>query len=349
MRAVIYEAYGAPPRLAEVPDPDCPADGVVVEVLASGVCRSDWHAWSGHDPVPLPMVPGHELAGRIVEVGPEVRCWRIGARVTVPFACGCGRCAHCASGDTHVCPDQTQPGFTRWGSFAQFVALEAADANLVALPESLPSVAAAALGCRVATAYGALRHAEATGPGTALVVFGCGGVGLSAVALAASRGVRVLAVDPAGPARAAALGVGAAHALDPTGLDPAGVAAAIRDVLGGGAHASIDALGHQDLLAAGLLALRPRGRHAQVGLLLGGAGAPAVPMGPVIARELVIRGVHGLPARRYPAMLAELAAGAIDLGRLVGRVIPLPEAPAALVGMGTAAPHAGMTVLDLSR
>ena len=105
MRAVIYEAYGAPPRLAEVPDPDCPADGVVVEVLASGVCRSDWHAWSGHDPVPLPMVPGHELAGRIVEVGPEVRCWRIGARVTVPFACGCGRCAHCASGDTHVCPD----------------------------------------------------------------------------------------------------------------------------------------------------------------------------------------------------------------------------------------------------
>lgn len=359
MRAVCYASYGAPPRLTELPDPDCPADGVVLRVAATGVCRSDWHAWQGHDPVPLPMVPGHELVGEIIEVGREVRRWAPGARVTVPFACGCGRCEHCAAGATQVCPAQTQPGFTRWGSFADYVAIESADANLVALPPELTSIEAAALGCRFATAYGALRHlgGAGAGPGSGLVIWGCGGVGLSAIALAAATGARIVAVDPSEAAREAAAGLGAMAGLDPSGLTPAAAADAVRDLLGGGAHGSIDAVGRPELLAAGVLALRPRGRHAQVGLLLGDDAAPAVPMGLVIARELQIRGVHGLAAQHYPALLDQVRTAGIDLARLIGRVVGLAEAPAALAAMSAEASlasastpvrSAGFTVVDLA-
>ncbi|MGY1779662.1 alcohol dehydrogenase catalytic domain-containing protein [Geodermatophilus sp. SYSU D01036] len=92
------------------------------------MCRSDWHAWAGHDDeVAFPHVPGHELAGVVAEVGAEVTRWRAGDRVTVPFVCGCGRCAWCRAGEAQVCPDQQQPGFTHWGSFAEYVALHAAD------------------------------------------------------------------------------------------------------------------------------------------------------------------------------------------------------------------------------
>ncbi len=82
MKAVVYSGYGATPVLTEVPDPACPADGVVITVGATGMCRSDWHAWKGHDPVALPHIGGHEFAGVIATAGPGVRRWRAGDRVT---------------------------------------------------------------------------------------------------------------------------------------------------------------------------------------------------------------------------------------------------------------------------
>ena len=133
MRALVYESFAGPMTVREEPAPAVPRGGVVIRVGASGICRSDWHGWQGHDPdIALPHVPGHELAGTVESVGPDVRGWQVGARVTVPFVCGCGRCDRCAAGDQQVCEHQTQPGFTHWGSFAERVAVEAADVNLVA-------------------------------------------------------------------------------------------------------------------------------------------------------------------------------------------------------------------------
>ena len=167
MRAVVYRGYGVMPELAEVPEPGCPEDGVVLSVAATGVCRSDWHAWKGHEPVPLPHIPGHELAGTIAQAGPAVTRWQPGDRVTVPFACGCGLCEHTArAGDAQVCPDQTQPGFTGPGSFAERVAIHAADTELVALPDAVEAVTAASLGCRFATAYRALTGYARLRPGS---------------------------------------------------------------------------------------------------------------------------------------------------------------------------------------
>ena len=343
MKAVVYSGYGATPVLAQVADPACPADGVVIAVGATGVCRSDWHAWKGHDPVALPHIGGHEFAGVVVTAGPEVTAWHAGDRVTVPFACGCGRCEHCLAGDAQVCPRQTQPGFTGPGSFAEFVAVHAADANLVALPAGLDFVTAACLGCRFATAFRAVTAHGRVRPGDWLAVHGCGGVGLSAVMIGAALGARVLAVDVSAAARARARELGAEAAVE---ADAEGVADAIATITRGGAHVSIDAFGSPALAADSVRCLRRRGRHVQVGLLPG--GPVPLPMDLVIARELEIYGSHGMAARDYPGMLKMVADGTLRPGLLVGEVIALGQVGRALAAMDEPGSGAGMTMVSLA-
>ncbi|MDN4174154.1 alcohol dehydrogenase catalytic domain-containing protein [Nocardioides sp. SOB77] len=342
MDAVVYRAYGELPQVEDVVEPACPADGVVVEVAATGVCRSDWHAWQGHDPVPLPMVPGHELAGTVAEVGAEVAGWSVGDRVTVPFVVACGRCAWCAAGEQQVCPDQVQPGFTYPGSWAERVAVPAADTNLVRVPDGLALDAAAALGCRFATSYRALTVHGDLRPGQHLAVHGCGGVGLSAVMIGVALGAHVVATDLDPAAREAARALGA-EVLDPAAVPVADV---VRDATGGGAHVSVDAVGSPATAAASVRSLRRRGRHVQVGLLLGEHAAPPLPMDVVVAQELAVLGSHGMAAHEYPAMLDLVTAGALDPATLVTRRIGLAEAPAALAALGTpGAAGPGITVV----
>jgi alcohol dehydrogenase len=342
VRGVLVTTFGEMASVAELPDPACDDDAAVVRVGATGLCRSDWHGWLGHDPdISLPHVPGHELAGTIVELGASVRGWSIGDRVTVPFVLACGSCEACRAGDGQVCARQLQPGFTDWGSFATLVAIPRAASNLVRLPDEVSLVTAASLGCRYATAYRAVVAVGRLAAGEWLVVFGCGGVGLSAVQIAVAQGARVVAVDVSGAARDVSLTMGAEAAL----TSDADVVGAIRDVTGGGAHVSIDALGSIETCVASVEALRTRGRHVQVGLLLDRASRPPIPMDRVIAKELAILGSHGMAARAYPAMLARIASGELRPDRLVGRTISLDEAPAALASMDLPQPVAGMTVI----
>ncbi|MET0693278.1 MAG: zinc-dependent alcohol dehydrogenase family protein [Propionibacteriaceae bacterium] len=344
MKAVVYDAIGEQPVVREVPPPVCPADGVVVAVGATGVCRSDWHAWRGHDPVELPHIPGHELAGRIVELGSAVRHFRVGDRVTVPFVCGCGVCETCLAGDAQVCPNQTQPGFTGPGSFAERVALHAADANLVALPDAVDFVTAASLGCRFATAFRALTAHGRVGAGDWLAVYGCGGVGLSAVMIGVALGAHVVAVDISPAALALAAELGAEATVDSSLTDPA---AAVRELTGGGAQVSLDALGSSQTAVASVRSLRRRGRHLQVGLLLGDQATPPLPMDLVLSRELELYGSHGMAAHEYPAMLRLIESGALHPERLVGSVIGLDDAPAALMAMDHPPTRPGLTVISL--
>lgn len=343
MRAVVYDAVGATPTVRDIPAPPCPEDGVLVRVAATGVCRSDWHAWRGHDPVPLPHVPGHELAGTVAVVGPAVERFRVGDRVTVPFVCGCGHCDFCAAGDQQVCPHQTQPGFTGPGSFADLVALHAADTNLVRLPDAIDFVTAASLGCRFATAFRAVTVHGRVGDGDWVVVHGCGGVGLSAVMIASALGARVIAVDISPAALRLAVGAGAVATVDAT-VD---VVAAVHELTSGGAHVSIDALGSAESAAASVRCLRRRGRHLQIGLLLGSAATTALPMDLVIAGELEIYGCHGMAAHEYPAMLSMIQAGRLRPDLLIGATIGLDEAPAALVAMDGPARTTGITVVEM--
>src|SRR4051794_5298487 len=331
VRALLFESFGGPLPVQQVPDPTPAPGGVVVRVGATGICRSDWHGWQGHDPdVVLPHVPGHELAGTVAAVGTDVRRWAVGDRVTVPFVNACGRCAQCAVGDHQVCVRQTQPGFTHWGSLAEYVALDAADVNLVAVPDGLDLATAAALGCRYATAFRAVTQVGRVRAGEWVAVHGCGGVGLSAVQIAAAAGARVVAVDVAAPALDLARELGAEAVVDGAGDVPA----AIGELTGGGAHLSLDALGAPVTCANSIRSLRPRGRHVQVGLLPPAAGRAEVPMERVIALELEVLGSHGMAAHAYPEMLGLIAAGRLDPRRLVTRELALADAGAALAEVG---------------
>lgn len=346
MRAVIFDTFGATPEVRDVPDPEPSARGVVVRVEATGLCRSDWHGWLGHDSgIALPHVPGHELVGVIDAVGAGVRRFRVAQRVTVPFVCACGDCPECASGNGQVCRNQTQPGFTHWGSFAERVALHDADVNLVAVPDDLDAGAAALLGCRFATSYRGLVHRARLQAGETVVVIGCGGVGLSAVMIGHALGATVIAVDVSPAALAEAERLGAAATIDSSGLTDDEVAARIRDLTGGGAEVSVDALGRQSTLGIGIRSLATRGRHVQLGLL---ADDPVVPLGLVIARELTVLGSHGMPATDYPELLGLVASGRLRPERLISTRITLDDVPAALVAMSTAAPPPGVTLVDLT-
>ncbi|HXH80643.1 MAG TPA: alcohol dehydrogenase catalytic domain-containing protein [Nocardioides sp.] len=345
MRAVVVDAVRGRPEVREVAEPTAPAGGVVVRVMATGVCRSDWHAWAGHDEITFPHVPGHELAGVVVEVGDGVARWTVGDRVTVPFVCGCGRCAWCLGGNAQVCLDQQQPGFTHWGSFAEYVALHAADTNLVAVPESVDFTTAASLGCRFATAYRALVGRARLLEGEWVTVVGAGGVGLSTVMIACALGGRVVAVDRNPEALAVAADLGAEHVLL---ADSSNVPAAVAALTGGGSHVAVDAVGSEQTCADAILSLRRRGRHVQVGLLPPMGGHPRVPMERVIGWELDVLGSHGMAAADYPDMLALIEQGLLEPQRLVERTIGLDEAAALLPGFDQAT-LAGMTMVDPAR
>jgi alcohol dehydrogenase len=342
MRAVFYDAFQTPPRIEMLPDPSPSPTGVVVKVEATGLCRSDWHGWMGHDPdIKLPHVPGHELAGVIAAVGREVKNWKPGDRVTVPFVSGCGHCGECASGHQHVCDNQVQPGFTCWGSFAEFVALEFADLNVVRLPDSMAFETAAGLGCRFVTSFSAVIDKGRCAPGEWVAVHGCGGVGLSAIMIASAMGAQVIAVDLTDDKLAFAKAMGAAHMVNGSKVK---VVDAIRDISGGGAHLSIDALGHSATAMNSVRCLRKRGRHVQVGLMLAEHARAAMPMDKVIAHEIEIKGSHGMQAHRYPAMFRMIEVGILQPQKLVGRLIALDDAPTALMAMDRFA-ESGITII----
>ncbi|HEY7008656.1 MAG TPA: zinc-dependent alcohol dehydrogenase family protein [Jatrophihabitantaceae bacterium] len=344
MRAVRYDRFGESPVVCQVDDPQCPVDGAIIEVAATGLCRSDWHGWMGHDPdIRLPHVPGHEFAGTVVQLGDRVSGWRVGQRVTVPFVCACGSCPQCRRGDHQVCSRQTQPGFSGWGSFAERVGIDHADVNLVELPDQMPFAIAAALGCRFATAYRAVIAHARPAAGDWLAVHGCGGVGLSAIMVAAAHDVRTVAVDVADEALRLAQRIGATVTVrDEEGVD---VVSAIREVTHGGVHASIDALGSAKTCRNSIGCLRPRGRHVQVGLF--GSDRTDVPMGDVISRELEVYGSHGMAAHDYPQLLDEITSGRLRPQDLIGDIIGLDDIPAALAAMTNASP-VGVSIIKLS-
>ena len=343
MRAAIFDSFGGPITIEQVGDPTPPADGAVIQVGATGVCRSDWHGWAGHDPsISLPHVPGHEFSGTVVAVGADVERTRIGQRVTLPFVLGCGRCAMCRSGDQHVCENQYQPGFDGWGSFSEFVAVPYADGNLVPLPPDMTFATAAGLGCRFATAFRAVVDQGAVVDGTQVAIWGCGGVGLSAVMIAAALGAEVWALDIDDEALRIASTFGAAHTVDAADPD-----LAVREIRssGGGVDVSLDALGSTQTSIASMRSLRRRGRHIQVGLMVGDDLAPPIPMWRLHALEIELYGSHGMQAWRYPDMLAMVSDGRLAPDRLVTETVDLDGGIAHLREMASF-PGSGFVVID---
>lgn len=344
MRAVIYEEFQQPLSIQSVSDPTPNDDGVVLRVMAAGLCRSDWHGWMGHDPeIALPHVPGHELSGIVEAVGKNVTNWQIGDRVTVPFVGGCGRCPQCISGNHQVCDDQFQPGFTHWGCFAEYVGIQRADTNLVRLPDAMSFVTASSLGCRFITSFRAIVDQGAVKAGQWVAVHGCGGVGLSAIMIANALGANVIAIDIGAQQLAFASELGAIATINSLQTD--NLVDAVRDISKGGVHVSIDALGSQQTCFDSIANLRKRGKHIQVGLMTGDHQHPRIPMDRVLADELEVIGSHGMQAFRYKEMLAMITHGKLQPEKLVGELISLEDSKDALVNLDQFS-NIGMTVIN---
>jgi alcohol dehydrogenase len=344
MKAVYFENFQGPVEVREVPEPKISEGSVIVKVEATGLCRSDWHGWMGHDTdIALPHVPGHELAGVVVEVGPGIQNWKRGDRVTVPFVGGCGHCPECQSGNQQVCDNQFQPGFTAWGSFAELVEIKYADLNLVKLPDEVDFVTAASLGCRFITSFRAIVNQGKVTSGQWVAVHGCGGVGLSAIMIAADAGANVIAIDIDDEKLKFARKVGAHFIVN--ACETKNVPQEIQKITGRGAHVSLDALGGQETCFNSVACLRKRGKHIQVGLMTGDHRHPKVPMDKVVANELEIIGSHGMQAFRYSDMFEMIRSGKLNPQQLTGKTISLAEAPQALMDMDKFE-NLGVTVIN---
>jgi alcohol dehydrogenase len=345
MKAALLEAFETPLVVQDLTEPDVPDDGVVVDVRACGICRSDWHGWKGTDPdIALPHVPGHELAGVVVETGPRCHAFSPGDRVTVPVILGCGHCPTCRTGELTICDRQYVVGFTGWGAFAERVAVPYADVNLVRLPDDMSFEVAAALGCRTTTAFRGVVDRGGLRGGEVLAVHGCGGVGLSAVMIGAAMGATVVAVDIVDEKLELARALGATHTVNAAATDQVGLA--IRDLTDGGAHVSIEALGITDTLLNSLRGLRKLGRHVQIGQPLESHATPEVPLlETVYSRQISLMGSRGLPAHRFSALFEMIGAGRLDPARLIRNRIALEQASEVFTLMDDYA-DVGVTLID---
>ena len=347
MRAAVLTRYRAPLELVDIAEPDCPGDGVVLSVLACGICRSDWHSWSGSDPdVVLPQIPGHEYCGVVEEVGPRVTRWKAGDRVIAPFILACGQCPACAAGNQTTCPTQIVPGFTHPGAFAERIAVPRADHNLAVLPGTMEPALAAALGCRVTTAWHALTGRAGLRPGEWVAVFGTGGVGLSAMLLARAIGARTIMVDIFDDKLAHARTHGADATVNAAAED---APAAIRAITGGGAHVAIEALGIEETTVSALKSLGKLGRMVQIGMPAGSHATMRLPMDAIYSGQLALFGTRGMPAWRYPNLLGLIEAGQVDLTPLIARRVPLSAAAAELAAFDGPTPPGVAVITDFSR
>ncbi|MGO9059892.1 MAG: zinc-binding dehydrogenase [Candidatus Binataceae bacterium] len=324
MKALVMEGIGKPMTVKDAPAPECPADAAIVRVLACGICRSDWHlwmgdwSWLGFEPH-FPTVLGHEFAGVIEEVGKNVRKLKLGDRVVAPLSQACGTCEDCASGHSNLCF-----GGSSAGGFGQLARLAYADFNAVKLSEKIDFVEGASMGCRYVTAYHAILDQARVKADESVVIYGCGGVGLSATQIAASVGARVIAVDLDDRKLELARQAGAAEVINAKDTNPV---VAVKDLTHGGAHVSVDALGIATTCQNALMSLRKLGRHVQIGLTSQKEkGQIALPIDLIVVEELQIMGSSSIPTWRYPAMLEMVERGKLSPKKLITNTIPLDQA-----------------------
>ncbi|TNF62645.1 MAG: alcohol dehydrogenase [Rhodobacteraceae bacterium] len=343
MRAAIVRDFHEDLSIETVPDPDCPRSGVVLRVEACGVCRSDYHGWTGEHPlVSNGSILGHEYCGTVVEAGARAT-YRVGDRLIAPFILACGTCPACRTGVSNTCKDQIVPGFSAPGAYAEYVAVPF-DHNLVPLPEKMTPALAAGLGCRVTTAWHALTDRADLRAGEWLAVHGTGGIGLATLLLGKMLGARVVVVDVVQEKLDHARTLGADAVVNATSSD---VAREIVEITGGGAHVSVEALGIEATTNASVECLGLLGRHVQIGMPAGPTGMMQVNMRAIYSKQLSFFGTRGMPAWKYPTLLGLIERGAVDLSPMVAREIPLSRASAELRAMGGPTPPGTAVITDL--
>ena len=342
MKAAVYRAYNDSIEIERVVDPVVTETGAIIEVKATGICRSDWHGWKGHDPdIQLPHVPGHEFSGVVKEIGNEIALFQLGDRVTAPFCCGCAICPQCMKGNQHICDNHFQPGFTDWGSFAQYVHIKNADFNLIKLPSSIDFASAAGLGCRFITAFHGIVNQGKVDNSMFVAIHGCGGVGLSATMIASVYGAKVIAIDINEKNLQKAKSFGAEYTINATREE---VVNRVREITNGGANLSMDALGSPETSTNSINCLAKKGKHIQVGIL-GSENNILISTADLIAKEIEIIGSHGMPIANYDIIFDLIASKKIDPALLIDRTVKLENVHQEMLKMDTYS-NSGMVIID---
>jgi D-arabinose 1-dehydrogenase-like Zn-dependent alcohol dehydrogenase len=322
MKALVLEGIQ---QLAvrDVPDPQPAPLGAFIRVQANGVCRSDWHGWIGDNRRDFPVIMGHEMTGIVEDVVPGVTRFKVGDRVVVPFSGSEGTCEYCQSGQAHLCDSGHIPGRTYSGGYAEYVSVPHADRNLMILPEEISFRDGAALGCRFMTSFHGLVDRAELRAGEWVVVYGCGGVGLSAINIAASLGAMVIGVDINPANLELAKQMGADFVINSRETK---ATEAVMELTKGGAHVSVDALGIAETCVNAILSLRKGGRHLQIGLTTKKeAGFVSVPIDTVVVKELKIIGSLGMAPHRFASMIPMVATGRLTPGKMVSKEISLSD------------------------
>jgi D-arabinose 1-dehydrogenase-like Zn-dependent alcohol dehydrogenase len=339
MKAAVLEAFNKPFVIhANWPEPKCGPDDAIIKVAANGVCRSDWHVcvgdwgWLGLQPE-LPHVIGHEFVGEVAEVGANVKKFRVGDRVVCPFNLGCGTCEYCASGHQNTCAEGNLAGFATSGGYGQYAHILKADLNLINLPDSVPFTDAASMGCRFMTSFHGIVDQVKVAAGEWVAIHGCGGIGLAATQIANAMGANVIAVDINDKSLEVARKMGAVHTVNAAKTNPA---EAIKELTGGGAHVSVDALGIATTCLNSIMSQRKRGRHLKIGhTTQAEKGFVALPVDMIVAMELQFIGTIGMQPRRYNSMLNMVESGKLRPGEMVTNVFPIEKASGVIESMAS--------------
>ncbi len=343
MRAAVVRTFNEDLSIETVPDPECPDNGVVLKVEACGICRSDFHGWVGEHPrVTNGSILGHEYCGTVLEAGPQAT-YTAGDRLIAPFILACGSCPACHTGVSNTCANQIVPGFGTPGAYAEYVAVPF-DHNLVRLPSTMTPSLAAGLGCRVTTAWHALTDRTDVRAGEWVAVHGTGGIGLATLLLAKMLGARVVVVDVVEDKLNHAKELGADAAVNAAQTD---AAEAIRDLTGGGANVSVEALGIAATTNASVECLATLGRHVHVGMPAGD-GRMDINMRAIYSKQLAFFGTRGMPSWKYPSLLGMIERGQVDISPMVSREVSLSAASAELRAMHGPTPPGTAVITDFA-
>jgi alcohol dehydrogenase, propanol-preferring len=322
--AVFYTAH-EPLRIEEVPTPEPGPGEAVVKVAACGLCHTDLHYLDHGVPTfkKPPLILGHEISGTVASLGAGVTGWHEGDRVLLPAVYGCGQCDYCRTGRENICVRMVMFGNNVDGGYAEYVLAPAKE--LIALPEEIPLIEGAIIADATTTPYHAVVNRGRVKPGDKVVVFGCGGIGLNVVQIAAAVGADVIAVDIVEAKLDWARRLGALTTINAREVER--VDKEIRRLTGGGADVGFEAIGNPATQLQTFASLRTGGRFVVVGF----SGEPMkLDTGRVMYREMEIIGSLGCRAVDYPRVLELARQGKIKVQELVTARFPLDDINAGL-------------------
>jgi S-(hydroxymethyl)glutathione dehydrogenase / alcohol dehydrogenase len=324
MKAAVFYEVRQPLRIEEIEMPEVSDEDVLIKIAVCGVCHTDLKVIEGRTRFTPPTVLGHEVAGTVERVGSHCQDFKAGDRVIIGMRYKCGRCRYCLTARENLCERRPAPPslkktdgtvITRWnvGGFAEYVAVPAY--MIFKIPDGMSMEEASIVGCRVTTAYNAVKHRGRLEPGDSALVIGCGGIGLNAIQFLKCFGAYpIIAVDVVEEKLEAAKQFGATHMINAKSDDP--VKAVIK-LTGGGVDKAFEAIGNPKTADQIIQATRPGGTATIIGGL--GNGPFTISSGRFVTSEITITGVSSRQANDVEEVFQMAKLGRIELRSLISR------------------------------